>query len=110
MAPIPDTFQPGKPQWQRKLLWWIRNPFPEFTHNVLGITKRKFTTDGPYGAVTWNPNGGGWNWLVHTLQTDSPFDKRFFVSYRGTTYEWYLGWRPNGAFGMAFRKAKSGGY
>lgn len=99
----------GKPQWQRKLLWFARNPFPDFTHNVLGISNRTFTTAGPYGSVTWNPNGG-WNWLVHTLETDSPFDKRFFVSYRGAKFEAYLGWRPNGAFGASFRRAKAKGY
>lgn len=108
----PAAFNPGKPEWIRKVLWFVRNPFQGFTSDVIGIFGKKYTTTGttvgplsPHG-MTWR-SGGGLNRLVHTLENGT---KRHFVSYRGHGIEFYFGVRPTGRFGISLRRAYAKGF
>jgi hypothetical protein len=83
-----------RPLWLNWLLWNIRNPFPG-----IGLY---WSTDKMEGVSDWNPKGGWWL-LRH--KSGLPF-----VSYRGKYAEFYFGWRPNGAFGIALRHANAKGY
>jgi hypothetical protein len=85
---VPQSdFMPGKPMWLRKLWWFVRNP----ELHIIPVMNKVDTT-------TWNPAGG--------------FQRigNRFISYRGKYIECYLGWRPSGSFGAAFRHANAKGY
>jgi hypothetical protein len=92
----PGDMWPDDPQWLRKLRWAFRNPLHNFTFYVIGVADQDFarTSEG-----NWNPAGGWltaiitykWLWLP-------------YVSYKGTKWEFYLGWRERGNFGVTLRK------
>lgn len=103
-TPAP-AFHPSLPLAVRKVLWWFRNPAETFMAEYVGIKGKPFTTTGKHGNVTWNPQGG-FNLLVHHLNGRA----YLFVSYRGKVVEFYLGWRPSGTLGAAFRHANAKGY
>jgi hypothetical protein len=89
----PDWYHPSQPL--RTFRWHIRNPFHNFTFYVIGIADKPFTRVGPYARQTGNPNGG-WNWAVNRY-------KRLrlpFADYRRHGFEFYLGWRTGGNFGI----------
>jgi hypothetical protein len=58
--------------------------------------------EGGFGTSDWNPNGGFLTCLLKTHDgTEYPF-----MSYRGKTKEFYIGFRPGtGKFGIAARAA-----
>ncbi len=85
---IDPNYLPGK--WYREIFWNFRNPPTLFSR-----------TDVLEGIPTWNPSDGFW-FLVH--KSGLPF-----LSYRGKHIEFYIGWRPSGAFGIAFRHANARG-
>jgi hypothetical protein len=87
-----------KPMWQRKLLWWIRNPFPDFVSYVIGIRGLSFT------SKTFSI---GMNWWFSIRFLDAfkwiPFPYLKYENEKGTMF--YIGWRSNGAFGLALKIA-----
>lgn len=89
----------GKPQWLRKLLWYLRNPLHNFTWYVIGVADRIKKVESmfePY--IQWYP-GGGWLKLhVVTLKgTRLPFWSWWS---KKSMIEGYFGWRPSGAFSL----------
>lgn len=96
------AFLPKSPEWERWLAWQIRNP--------LSAQLKATATDVIPNQPTFNPKGG---WLELTHKSGLRF-----VSYRGPLswplsfikIECYIGWRPDGVFGIAFRKANAKGY
>ena len=90
----PDDYRAGQPQWLRVAMWAIRNPLSSVVYKF-AVSK----VDSP----TLNPNGG------FIYLTFNGFIPRF-ISYRGKLIECYIGWRPSGLFGIAFRKAKARSY
>lgn len=88
--------------WRRIFMWYLRNPHHNLQWHVIGVVGRQFTRTGDYPTQIWNPNGG-WNFaVIHYRRVFLPF-----VSYRGKSVEFYLGWRESGAFGRALRKANA---
>jgi len=83
----PDDKFIGQPQWLRRLRWFLRNPFHNFTYYVIGVADRKFDR-----INLWNK----WGNLNLVLP---------LIAYRGKKWEWYFGWREKGNFGIAFRKS-----
>lgn len=85
--------------WWRMIWWWIRNPFHNLFFYVFGISDyaRVFYSTGRWHEVP------GWTFhitLTPTLKFPLPF-----ISYYGKV-DFYLGWRPYGAFGTALRIRK----
>jgi hypothetical protein len=81
----------------RKVMWYFRNPFHNFTFFVIGIADKPFTQTGRFPGEIANPNGG-WNWGVCRY-------KRLrlpFVAYSRGRFQFYCGWRKGGNFGMKF--------
>jgi len=68
---------------------------------VIGFEGRGYVVMGPAPVTltTWYdnvPHGYGWKWSI--INGWAPF-----VSYSGTRFLWYLGWRPaSGGFGFKF--------
>jgi hypothetical protein len=105
-----DHWRPTDAQWQRWLSWNLRNPFQA----VVELYKQP-KIDSP----TWNPSGGFWfiyradppfkDWNQHVLATAIfyGFKRLTFVSYRGKHIEGYVGVRPSGLPGAAFRRANA---
>jgi len=83
-----------------KLKWFIRNPMHNFFFYVIGFADEKVITEKGY--TFWNPEGG-FNFAIRVPKS-KPYIKLPFVSYRGTTWEWYIGWRERGNFGFTMRK------
>lgn len=82
----PDNLWSCKPQWIRKILWFLRNPFHNFTFYVIGMA------DKPELRIcneVFN-NFGKWNIILP------------FISYNGKKVFWYFGWRERGNFGIKF--------
>jgi len=89
----PDTYRPGSNT--RKLTWYFRNPFHNFTFYVIGIEDKVFLRVGLYADRVANPNGG-WNWAVCRYQ----WLRLPFIDYHRGRFEFYIGWRNGGNFGM----------
>jgi hypothetical protein len=100
---IDPKWHPLWPQWLRRIVWLWRNP------PTIGPLKRQLS-----GISTWNPKGG-W-WFIYRHPGICSFGSDYlgikdlsFTSYRGKHIEFYIGWRPSGAFGIAIRHANARG-
>lgn len=89
----PKTYRPGKRT--RMLTWYLRNPLHNFTFYVIGIEDKVHIRLGRYADRTDNPNGG-WNWAVCRYQ----WLQLPFIDYHRGRFEFYIGWRNGGNFGM----------
>jgi len=93
----PDWYKPGDKL--RNLLWYIRNPFHNFTNYVIGV--RAYSRDpsfircGHYPADVFSPNPG-WNYSEIQYQGV----RLPFVSYWSDKFKFYIGWRERGNFGL----------
>jgi len=95
----PEKYRPGKPL--RKFFWYCRNPFHNFDHYVIGISDKPFTRIGPYPNRMQNPNGG-WNWAVCRYG----WWQLPFADYQRGRFEFYIGWRTGGNFGIKLNFAQ----
>lgn len=88
----------GSDQWPRlrALCWWVRNPFHNLFFYVIGIADRprEFYSTREWGSPGWTFHAVRWGWLWLP-----------FVSFKGWC-NFYIGWRPYGAFGLKFNFAK----
>jgi len=85
--------------WWIALLWWIRNPAHNFCFYVIG--------DADVGHFVAGPGQWGQVPGVHVYQvrsdTSTPRTRPMLVHVNKRGALKYIGWRPNGAFGIAFR-------
>lgn len=96
----PSWFMPGAPLWQRRILWWWRNPLHNLVFHVWGVYGKPRLMKGRFPYDMFNPNGG-LNWTTTTTVTRKNLP---YVSLKFKGHESYIGWRPtSGAFGIAFR-------
>lgn len=80
--------------WRRAVGWWFRNPFHNLTHHVIGIYGKPFESHIVY------ENNPGWSKSTRVLN-----NKQYpYWNYRGSSFQFYFGWRSSGAFGIALRK------
>lgn len=82
-------------------MWYVRNPYHNFDHYVIGIGDKSFTRVGRFPAQVANPNGG-WNWAVCRYRNL----RLPFVDYQRGGFEFYLGWRNGGNFGIKLNFAQ----
>ena len=105
----PKWFKPNKSIWYRRFYWlFVRNILHNFTWYVIGFKdKDKFV----YGK---EPNkvfvSESWNWLIIHPLTKIPLYFPF-VSYqkkisKDRLFQFYIGMRPDGAWGFKFRITK----
>lgn len=87
----PD-FYPTKPLWIRTILWTLRNPFNNFCFYVIGLEDKKDLVN--YGDQ-WPKAGQKANIILP------------FFCYKGSKFEFYIGWRNGTKFGIALRNANS---
>lgn len=92
----PDNYHTDKPEWVRTLYWWARNPLHNFMFHWIGVSGRVLQFRGEFLADGWRIA-----WTI-TKNLSLPV-----VSFRGEHVEFYIGWRKNGGFGIALRKANS---
>jgi hypothetical protein len=97
-VPPPD-YRKGK--CCRKFMWYMRNPFHNFNHYIIGIGDKPFTRVGRFPDKVANPNGG-WNWAVCKYK----YLRLPFVDYQRGRFEFYCGWRNGGNFGMKLNFAQ----
>ena len=91
-TPTHPTFHPTKSLWIRKLLWGIRNPLHNLFFFVIGLEDQKEIVSM---STLWPIAGQKWN--IHLP----------CITYKGSKWEWYLGWRNGTRLGAAFRKVNS---
>ena len=89
----PAWFRPGEKR--RQFKWFLRNPFHNLTHYVIGIADKKYVRSGRYPEKVSNPNGG-WNFAI--ARRGIVFLP--YLSYRRGKFEFYFGWRVLGNFGI----------
>ena len=82
-------------------MWHLRNPCHNFDFYAIGIVDKPFTRVGRFPAHISNPNNG-WNWAVCRYRRL----RLPFIDYKRNRFEFYFGWRANGAFGLKFNFAK----
>ena len=94
--PVPPAwYLPGDKN--RNTKWLFRNPFHNFNFYVIGIADKKFMRSGRYPEKISNPNGG-WDFAISRREIIFlPF-----ISYQRGRFEFYLGWRTQGNFGVKF--------
>ena len=90
--PKHEKFHPTKPLWIRKILWALRNPLHNLFFFVIGFEDRQGVVNP--GRI-WAKEGQKWNIVMP------------FISYHGTKWEFYLGWRSGIRLGAAVRKSDS---
>ncbi len=102
--PYDEGWKEGKPEWYRKFTFNLRNPGHNFTHYVLGVADRDFTRRGPDAAHVWSQDPE----RRHNpcCITEGVLLPRPFLSRKGILLESYIGWRQDGNFGIALRKAQ----
>ena len=81
-----------------KIKWFLRNPFHNFLFYVVGFADRKVRTDGEYSFFA--PSG----WYFTWRRPEGTRIKLPWLSYKGESWEFYIGWRERGNLGMAIRK------
>ena len=92
----PDNYRPNDAH--RTFKWYIRNPFRNAFYYVIGVRDRERTVTGRHPSDTFAPHGG-WNIVVTRCQVlYLPF-----VSYARGRFQFYLGWRVSGGFGIKCR-------
>jgi hypothetical protein len=96
----PAEYLPRSPLWWRRIAWWFRNPLHNGCFYVWGVMDRDSESAGDFPDRVFAPDG--WNRVRTTPSGSWP---RPFVSHRGKTWRWYIGWRsPGGAFGLKFQR------
>jgi hypothetical protein len=98
--PVPSPWY-RKDKCCRKFMWYMRNPFHNFNHYVIGIGDKHFTRVGRFPDRQANPNGG-WNLAVCKYKCL----RLPFVDYQRGRFEFYCGWRNGGNFGMKLNFAQ----
>jgi hypothetical protein len=89
----PDWYRPKSKM--RNYLWNCRNPFHNLFFYVIGIADKEFEIVGRFPGKISNPNGG-WNWTVCKYK----WLRLPMISYKRGNFNFYLGWRNRGNFGM----------
>jgi len=89
----PDWYRPDTRM--RNFLWHCRNPFHNCFFYIIGISDKEFVIVGRFPGKISNPDGG-WNWTVCKYK----WLRLPFVSYKRGDFNFYLGWRNKGNFGM----------
>jgi len=89
----PDWYRPDEKH--RKMLWSFRNPLHNFDFYVIGVADKKFYRSGQYPKRNSDPHGG-WDFEA----TRYKFIWLPFVSYHRDDFDFYLGWRNHGNFGI----------
>jgi hypothetical protein len=93
--------EPRAPDWYRPngscrdFMWYMRNPFNNFTFYVIGVADKETVRYGVYPYATGNPHGG-WNFAV----TRRRILLLPFIDYKRHRFEFYFGWRKRGNFGI----------
>jgi hypothetical protein len=98
----PASYLPGDKH--RTLKWRFRNPFHNFGFYVIGVSDKKFVRSGHYPERNSDPHGG-WDFEL----TRRELALLPYISYERKHFNFYLGWREHGAFGveMKFHKKPS---
>lgn len=92
-----DKWRAGRARtWWLAVQWWVRNPFHNLFFYVIGVADKPRTF---YSTRDWGVNG----WTLH--YTHCSFLYLPFISYKGWC-NFYIGWRPYGAFGLKLNFAK----
>jgi len=98
---LKNSDDPVPPNWyrpdekHRKILWSFRNPLHNFDFYVIGVADKKFYRSGQYPKMNSDPHGG-WDFEAARYK----FIWLPFVSYHRDNFDFYLGWRNHGNFGI----------
>lgn len=82
------------------VLWWCRNPAHNWCFYVLGIADEDHWF---CGSNDWGVTPG---FSYHYVSATGHWFTRPMFSYVGKKRGYYIGWRPNGAFGISLNFAK----
>jgi hypothetical protein len=105
-----NSDDPKPPAWyrpddkHRRLKWSFRNPLHNFHFYVIGVADKKFHRSGRFPDQNSDPRGG-WDFEAARYK----FIWLPFVSYHRPAFDFYLGWRNRGNFGIKINvKPKKG--
>lgn len=101
-------YMPNKPQWQRQAFWYLRNFMFNFKLYVVGIADRvydRYSNQNAQSVFTWSAKG----WIFAYARIVSEKGKygwmRFpYASYASKSFQFYIGWCPDGRLDMTIRK------
>jgi len=80
-----------------RIKWWLRNPFHNFTHHVIGIYGEPFLSCQEYRR-------GNWTKMTRLLR-----GKEYpYWNYNNGEVEFYFGWRSSGAFSFPVIRKRGG--
>ena len=95
----PEWYRPGKAN--RNLRYHLRNPCHNFFYYVIGISDKNFKRAGKYPNDNFSPEEG-WNLAASNYKCLwLPF-----ISYEHHGFQFYVGWRNGGNFGIKLRYSK----
>jgi hypothetical protein len=101
----PDAawYLPRRPEWQRELMWSLRNPLQNFRAYVIGVQDRnyrvKVVRGHPDANVVQRDDVGESGWQVAMLHFPSRVQLPW-LSYSGRRLVFQAGWQPSGFFGL----------
>lgn len=91
----PDWYKPNDKC--RKLKWSFRNPLHNFDFYIIGVADKNFSRSGRFPDKNSDPRGG-WDFEASRYK----FIWLPFISYHRPKFDFYLGWRERGNFGVKF--------
>jgi hypothetical protein len=97
----PNWYRPGKAG--RNFRYHLRNPCHNFFCYVIGISDKTFRRAGKYPNDNFSPHGG---WNVAASNYKYPCLWLPFISYQHRGFQFYIGWRNGGNFGIKLRYSK----
>jgi len=97
----PADYRPCDPH--RNFKYHLRNPGHNFCYFVIGIGDKKFRRAGRYPNDVFAPEGG---WNLAACNYKYPCLWLPFVSYQHRGFQFYIGWRNGGNFGIKLRYSK----
>ena len=98
---LKNSDDPKPPAWYRpeekyrRLKWSFRNPLHNFDFYIVGVADKTFYRSGRFPDKNSDPRGG---WDFEAVRYK--FIWLPFVSYHRQKFDFYLGWRNRGNFGI----------
>jgi hypothetical protein len=89
----PADYAPGKPDWLRATLWYLRNPIHNGNFYVWGVADKNFTVTTHFLSKDEKTY-----WSTLNLQAGAVSVKLPFFAYQGKRWGFKAGWQANGDF------------
>jgi hypothetical protein len=98
----PADYSPGKPDWLRTALWYLRNPIHNGNFYVWGVADKNFTVTTHFLSKDEKIYWSTLNFRVGAVSVKLPF-----FAFEGKRWVFKVGWQANGDFQIKVNMSNS---